>query len=316
MFRRNITNRWHILLIKLMEPTNKQDSSTDYAVAKALNDCVLGLFQAIDTYQGTHELGNLDPKAFNRSYILLVDELEKIYSRNPKLAVIEPEPAWKHFEFIKGSFSGISKYIERNNDGYLHRDRVEKLCITTGNESLIFSRKQKELIDFSNTLVANYHQTLVSAIEKLPKSDEVEQKNDFYIPEYRLTYKPDGTILINNVLKLKKVHAGSTTERLLEEAIKNPNTLFKPNLGQTSRNISTILSSAGFTPTMRELFFPIVSDDKGILFRPIVTFDDVVADRIYVKELNDKLFALGDIPHLFPYDGEDEDDDLHPNISN
>lgn len=307
-------DRCHIMTINLMKATDQTTSSNDYAVALALNDCILSLFEEIRFYQALEGLPEFDQIEMNRVYVLLVDELEKLYNRNTKLTDIEPKPVWSYFEFTKGWFYATYKHIEKGRDGYLHRDRVEKLCIISRNESPNFTSKQKELINSFEALAAKHSKALSDAVEKRPKSEPIEEVSDFYIPEYRLTYKPDGTILINNVLKLKRVHAGSTTERLLEEAFKNPNKLFKPNLGQTSRNISTILSSAGFTPTMRELFFPIVSDDKGIVFRPIVTFDDAVADRIQIKELTDKLLELGDIPHLFPYDDED-DDDFHPNIS-
>lgn len=52
----------------------------------------------------------------------------------------------------------------------------------------------------------------------------------FYIHKCILTYKQDGTVLINDVLRLKKVHAGSISEHLLEQCIKNPNKLLSLSL--------------------------------------------------------------------------------------
>ena len=74
--------------------------------------------------------------------------------------------------------------------------------------------------------------------------------------------------------------------------MKYPNTLFKPDLGQTSRNLSTVLSSAGFTPTLRRLFFPIVSKSKGILFRPTVTRQQADDEKLDTSDLDLKLKEL------------------------
>jgi hypothetical protein len=84
----------------------------------------------------------------------------------------------------------------------------------------------------------------------------------------------------------------------MEQAIKNPNKPFVPKIGQTARNLSTVISSAGFTPTLRDIFFPIVSEDKGIIFRPRVTFNEVLAEHIDTTELDKTLVKSGAIPHL------------------
>jgi hypothetical protein len=62
------------------------------------------------------------------------------------------------------------------------------------------------------------------------------------------------------------------------------------------------LSSAGFTPTLRELFFPTVSDDKGIIFRAKVTREVVLDEKIDVYELDAKLHKAGAKVTLFPDD--------------
>jgi hypothetical protein len=100
-------------------------------------------------------------------------------------------------------------------------------------------------------------------------------------------------LLVNGVFKLTKAHIGSTVERLLEQALKSPYTLFKPDLGQTSRNLSTVLSSAGIDPTLRKLFFPTASKSRGIIFRPTVTRDQADKDSIDTSELDLKLKAEG-----------------------
>jgi hypothetical protein len=287
-----------------MEATKQQ--SNDYAVAKELNDCVLGIFSAIQNYQIIGSLKDFDSEELNRIYVLLVDELEKLYERNPKLAAIKPEPTWKQFEIIKNSMYSIQKYLEEHDSGHIHRDKIEKLCIIADKETPDFSPLQKKLVETSKTINAKYHNLLIEKLQKLlaeaPDAEETRPPRMWYIPEYTIEYKPDGTILINSAFKLKKIHAGSTTERLMEQAVKNPETLFKPSLGQTARNISTVLSSAGFTPTLRELFFPTVSDDKGIIFRPKVTREVALDEKVDVFKLDEELHKAGAKVTLFPED--------------
>jgi hypothetical protein len=279
-----------------MEAMKQQTSSNDYAVAKALNNCVIDLFLTISNYQIIGPLKEFDPNELNRIYILLVDELEKIYDRNPKLTEIKPEPTWRQFEMLKGSLPTIQKYLEVHDPGKQHRDKVERLCIVAGSEKPDYSPAQKKIVDSSKAIHDKYIKLVIREIKTLPPA---EQYREWYIPEYKLTYKLDGSILINEVLKLKKVHIDSAIDRLMEQAIKNPNKPFRPKIGQTARNLSTVISSAGFTPTLREIFFPIVSEENGIVFRPRVTFAEVLADRIDTSRLDKKLVDAGAIPHLF-----------------
>lgn len=283
-----------------MKATQQPISSNDYAVAKALNGSVNSIFSIIGFYQiiGPHK--EFDPEELNRDYILLVNELELLYDRNPRLAEIKPDPTWRHFEIIKDKLYSIKKYLEENGEGHDHYIRLEKLCILSGQETPQLSTKQKRYIDDARTLFDKYMNIVVEEIKKLPEDNTQEElgkdpRNLRYwcIQEYSVIYKPDGTILINNALKLKKIHAGSTAERLLEQSVRNPNTLFKPDLGQTARNLSTVLSSAGFSPILRELFFPIVSEDKGVIFRPKVTRDEVLDERINTYEIDTILAKAG-----------------------
>lgn len=158
----------------------------------------------------------------------------------------------------------------------------------TGVDDPKYSPEQKKLVEATDKVLTNYLE-MISAVNK----ERLAQKaNDWQIPEYTLTYKLDGTILINDVLKLKRVHAGSTTERLLEQAVKRPHELFNPDLGQTARNLSTVLNSAGFTPVLRQLFFPTVSKTKGIVFRDTVTRKQADDENIDTTELDLKLKEL------------------------
>lgn len=273
-----------------METTNKLSQANDYAVAKALNDLVNGIM-ALMYVAGAHEMDkDHQVTELNRAYILLTHELEIIYARNPELLAIKPEPIWRRFDVLKYSNWDIKDYIDNTDDtGHTHTIRVERLCIIAGVDDPKYTPEQQKLVESVDTVARKYSKDLVKASEDIQES----KANEWQIPEYTLTYKQDGMVLINDVLKLKKAHAGSTTERLLEQALKSPQTLFKPDIGHTTRNLSTILSSAGFTKELRELFFPTVSNSKGVVFRPTITRQQAVDEKIDTSELDMKLKELG-----------------------
>lgn len=274
-----------------MEATNKPSQANEYAVAKALNDLVNGIIVQVYAGTGLDLAKDKDIEGLNRAYILLTQELEKIYSAYSELQVLKPEPIWKRFDVLKSSSDSIAEYINDSEDfGYDHNLRVEKLCILAGVDIPIYTTDQQELVKYTESIKSDYAKRVKDALASKEAPEKV--KYGWEIFEYGLTYKQDGTILINQVLKLKKVHAGSITEKLLEQSIKNPNTKFKPNLGKTSRNISTIISSAGFTPVLRALFFPTVSGET-IVFRPYVTKLQADLERIDRTELDLHLRELG-----------------------
>ncbi|HJQ08722.1 MAG TPA: hypothetical protein VJ836_04560 [Candidatus Saccharimonadales bacterium] len=273
-----------------MEATNKSTPANDFAIAKAMNAELYSMFVVVWVADGAgvSELHNIDD--LNRAYILLINELEKIYERNDELKAIKPVPPWKHFSVLKNHTEEIRDYLDDTEDwGLGHNAKVERLCILAGVDDPVYNPEQQELINNLDTYSKKY---AALGKKKWEEKFEDEAKNR-QIPSYKLTYQLDGSILINDVLKLKKAHAGSSTERLLEQALKSPNTLFKPDIGQTSRNLSTVLSSAGFTKELRELFFPTISNSKGIVFRPTISRQQADNENIDTTELDAKLLALG-----------------------
>lgn len=269
-----------------MEATNKPSKANDFALAKAMNEQIYKTFVFVWMGEGAgvseyHEIPDL-----NRAYVLLINELEKIYARNPELLAIKPEPLWRRFDVLKNHAAAIYDYINDTEDwGHEHNAKVEKLCIIAGVNDPDYTPEQQKLME---TIDIHTKEYAAKGKEKLDNQDKDRQ-----IPEYKLTFNFDGTILINEVLKLKKVHASSTTEKLLDQAIKNPNTLFKPDIGLTSRNLSTVLSGAGFTNELRALFFPVASKSRGVFFRPTVTRQQADEDNIDTTQLDIKLKELG-----------------------
>lgn len=276
---------------QIMEVAYQPASTNDYAVAKDLNVCVMEIILIVVMADSVGLIEDLDTTELNRTYVLLINELQKLYDRNPELTAIKPEPIWKRFDVLETLTWDINEYSSEHSIDELntHNARVKKLCIVAGKETHDYSPEQRQLADNAETVNAKY----VKMINEANMQNKIKKDSDWHIPEYKLTYKPDGTILVNEVLKLKKIHAGSITERLLEQALKNPNELFKPDLGQTARNLSTVLNSAGFTKELKDLFFPTVSNDKGVIFRATVTREQVNIDNIDTTKLDLKLKELG-----------------------
>lgn len=273
-----------------MEAAKQPASSNDYVVARELNLLAMGIIMAIYLSDSAGTLVNYDIHELNRAYVLLGNELQKLYDNNPELVSIEPEPIWKRFEVLKHTTKEIVSYISESDDyGGSHLAKVERLCILADVDSPTYTPEQQGAKDYADEVLEEYFEKF----DEAKKQKRIDIENNWYIPAYSLTYKPDGAILVNDVLRLKKAHAGSTTERLLEQSMKTPNALFKPDLGQTSRNLSTVLSGAGFTATLRDLFFPTVSASKGVIFRPAITREQADAEKIDTTRLDLELKALG-----------------------
>lgn len=278
-----------------MTTANSSTNTNDFVLAKLLNNTLLTIITFIRKAEEMDLPEDYEIDELNRAYVLLVNELENLYEHNPKLAEIRPEPFWKQFDVLKTVSWRLLDYLNdpELDKGQAHIRKLDKLCIISGSESAELSPKLQELTNNAFEAIIHYRQKLDDA--RLDINQKIEES--WYIPKYWLDYT-DGTILINDVLKLKKTHIGSTIDQLLEQAFKNQNTLFTPTLPATARNLSTVLSSAGFTPVLRQLFFPTISMRKGALFRPAITFEQATREDIETTEL-DLLLKLLDADHTF-----------------
>jgi hypothetical protein len=279
-----------------MEASNQSTNDSDYAVARVLNTLALIIVASVRAAEEMDLPEDYEIDELNRAYVLLVHELEALYDQNPKLAETKPEPFWKQSDVLKTASRQILDRLDDpvNDKGQAHLRKLDKLCIIADHETPELSSEQIRLMEHVVEAVKKYRHVLDDA--RLERNAEIEES--WYIPKYWLDYKPDGTILINDVLKLKKTHIDSTIDKLLEQAIKNQNILFTPVLGRTARNLSTVLSSAGFTPELRRLFFPTVSKSKGVLFRPIVSSAQANKEGINTTRL-DLMLKVLDADHTF-----------------
>lgn len=262
--------------------TQKQSTkANDYPLAKVLNAVLLSITESVRKVEAFNTLpDDFDWKLdeLNRAYVLLVYELEQLYKHNPKLAEIEPKPFWLKYNMLESYDWEILRYLEEPNQkkGLAHINRLDRLCIIANSKRPELLPEHLELLEQAVKAINNYKDVLDAAEEA-----DYEFNNDdaWYISEYWVSYN-NGEIVINDVWKLKKTHIGSTIDQLLEQAFKNPNKLFIPKLPATARNLSTVLSSAGFIPVLRQLFFPKLSMKDGVLFRPTVTFQQSQKDNI------------------------------------
>lgn len=265
--------------------SEQRDKANDFALAHYLNERAIALFSLVVDYQK-----NTDTTGINRSYILITDILKKLYSRNKELQGIQTHICWQAFDRLEYIDNDVWEYTNdaRGDYGQSHNAQVNRLCITNGKETPDIAPDIKKVVDEA---IANGSVYLAEVEDD--NKPTTTGKRDWYISKYTIEHKPDGTILVNGLYKLKKTQAGSAPERLMEQVIQNPNTLFKPNLGQTRRNISTIISSMGFDKTLRALFFPTVNQSKGVVFRQSVDHETAKSERIDTYKLDTELEKLG-----------------------
>ncbi|RZK09550.1 MAG: hypothetical protein EOO43_21175 [Flavobacterium sp.] len=73
-----------------MECAKQTTSNTDFALAKVLNTVLLEIIDLIRKTKSLDLPEDYELNDLNRTYVLFVDELEKLYERNTKLAEITP----------------------------------------------------------------------------------------------------------------------------------------------------------------------------------------------------------------------------------
>jgi hypothetical protein len=269
--------------------SEQNSTAKDYALAKYLNERVAAIFALVaDNYKYVS-----DPTNINRSYVLLVHELKQLYERNPKLSGIRENICWRTFDTLDAMdpydlYEYSDDYI---NHGIQHISQVNSLCIIAGEEEPDISPELQKVLDEAGKNV----NTLITELDEAQKQRESNIKG-WFIPEYNLTYdEMRGIIKINGVYQLNKrsTNDGSNIDKLLKQALAKPNESFIPQLNDTQKNLSTILSNAGFDITLRQLFFPTARKGKGIFCRPVVSRTVVDDESIDTTDLDLKLKEAG-----------------------
>jgi hypothetical protein len=284
-----------------MGTTKQQANDNDYAVARELHHRANEFLMAVarlneaynydDPYAEYHEVIML----LNRPYVLVVHELEKLYRKNKTLTKLNEEPktkaTWTLFNTIESNDQDIYTYVREHNstEDFAHLAQANRLAIIAGIETPKFTPEQKKIIGQADEAFVTFVKRHAEWRAKRPQK---KSKGYHYILDYKLKYEVNGSIVINDVLVLKKTQSGSAPRKLMEQALKHPYELFKPELGQLNRNLSNVLSDMGITGTLKELFFPIANKD-GVKFRPVVSYMTAEKERIDTNELEKKLKELG-----------------------
>jgi hypothetical protein len=194
--------------------------ANDFALAKAFNKRTTDIVDMVaDAYQdNTTAARTFDVTPINKSYILLVNELRKLYIRNKELQDISVNPPWKHIDVIEGSEWEINEHIyhNQNDAGQSHNAQVNKLCIIAKKETPEYTSEQKEIVEEADKNITAYRKQLDENRRKTTSSDR-----NWFIPEYRFTLSDDGTLLVNGVsgvLKVKKVQVGQALVKHLKNS--------------------------------------------------------------------------------------------------
>lgn len=256
-----LLDRTKALAKTLSDPDRKPN---DFALAKYLNERVIAIFSL-----ATDQQNNADIAGINRSYILMANELKKLYARNPELNKISEPICWKDYDRVEYIHDSLWEYRDSvNNDfGNSHNAQVNRLCIINNKEMPSFTSEIKKIVNEADKNVNAYLAEL--------EDDEPQVNDGRFIPAYSLTYKDDGTILVNGVLKLKKTQAGQASDMIMSQAFQHDGQAqpFKPTIA-TKRQLTTIIGDMGFDVTLRALFFPTINKHKGIVFRSSITRDE------------------------------------------
>lgn len=102
-----LLDRTRALAKTLSDPDRKPN---DFALAKYLNERVIAIFAL-----ATDQQNNADIAAINKSYILMVNELKKLYARNPELKKISEPICWQSFDRVEYIHDSLWEYRDSVN---------------------------------------------------------------------------------------------------------------------------------------------------------------------------------------------------------
>lgn len=263
-----------------MGATKQPASANDFAVARELNLLVMGMIMNVYLADYSGVAKDLDIQELNHAYILLVDELQKLYDKNPKLAVIEPEPIWHRFEVLKASAREIKKHLSNpdNDYGSAHYARVEKLCILANAETPHFTEKQMRLKDYAKSTLDDYYEGVDEAFSQLKTNEGGgaidPQEDGEHITNLSLVQKTLKLNVIGVTLTLKRF---DSTKRfnynLAKLLLARPDEwVKKEDLGPAFKTIGSKVKDwpklLGLTGELKDIFISINTKEQTIMLNP------------------------------------------------
>jgi hypothetical protein len=253
------------------------DPANDYALAKMLNERVIRIFSLLDNPRDLP-----DSTEVNRSYVLLADELKKIYSRQPELQKIRQPICWQVMNNLELFHENIGEYktlaFEYTHSGAdygeEHNANVTTLCIRAPKAKPVISPRIEQLLSEAESSSNAFQHEL----DKMNAKLSIE---GFSIPvvtvgqtKYRFTSMRDGLVLsiIDHCLNHhpnEQVDFDTLKSELIEQDIKVP----------AKTNIREQIRKSRFGENMP--LNPFVSAyPKAILVRPSVELNDEQLNQI------------------------------------
>lgn len=138
--------------------SENDNSANDYALAKILNDRVINTFTMVVDHLSTPDLTDV-----NRSYILLIDELNKIYDRQPELKKIGLPICWRVLNNLEQAHNFVPaiEFTHNANDyGQDHNSSVSKLCVEAHITKPELSPQTEKLIKEADSNIAKFKNEL------------------------------------------------------------------------------------------------------------------------------------------------------------
>lgn len=154
--------------------------ANDFAVAKELNESVSKIVSLVaDNIRKANNYSLTDTSAINRSYVLMVNELQRIYDRNIELSSISYSPVWREIELIDSNAELINDYVweRQNGSGQMHTAQVAKLAIIAGKDKADLTDKQKSIVNEADKAIADFSEEVYENINK----NSSKKVNNFFL---------------------------------------------------------------------------------------------------------------------------------------
>lgn len=134
------------------------DTANDYALARLLNERVLKIYTMVIDHRNTPDISNV-----NRSYIFLIDELRRIYDRQPKLKELGGGICWRVLDNLEQAheFVPAIEFEHSGGDyGEAHNSSVSRLCIAAKIDAPKIPPQIKLLVDEADKNIAEFESEL------------------------------------------------------------------------------------------------------------------------------------------------------------
>lgn len=138
--------------------SEENSKANDYALAKSLNERVINIFTLVIDHASTPDLTDV-----NRSYILLIEELKRIYDRQPELKKLGGAICWRVLDNLEQAheFVPAIEFEHSGGDyGEEHNSSVSRLCIIADKEKPDLTPQLQKLLNDADKNIATFKSEL------------------------------------------------------------------------------------------------------------------------------------------------------------